>query len=77
MAALRFLQHSREIISAGYSQDRNGIFRFPRLSRWEYVANGRDRVLEVAAAPAHILSFDEPIWDVGRLFLGDGIIFPE
>jgi cytochrome P450 len=63
MAALRFLQHSREIINAGYSQDRNGIFRFPRLSRWQYVANGRDRVLEVAAAPAHILSFDEPIWD--------------
>ncbi|KAJ6585896.1 cytochrome P450 [Mycena capillaripes] len=63
MAALRFLQHSTEIISAGYSQDRNGIFRFPRLSRWEYVANGRDHVLEVASAPAHILSLDEPIWD--------------
>ncbi|KAJ7799153.1 cytochrome P450 [Mycena leptocephala] len=63
VAVLRFLRHSREIIGAGYSQDRNGIFRFPGLWRWRYVANGRDRVVEVAAAPAHILSFEEPIWD--------------
>ncbi|KAJ7853056.1 cytochrome P450 [Mycena olivaceomarginata] len=63
VAALRFLRHSKEIIGAGYSQDRNGIFRFPRLWKWQYIANGRDRLLELVAAPAHILSSEEPVWD--------------
>ncbi|KAJ7368770.1 cytochrome P450 [Mycena albidolilacea] len=63
VAALRFLGHPREIISAGYSKDRNGIFRFPGLRRWQYIANGRDRLRELIAAPAHIVSFEESVWD--------------
>ncbi|KAJ7936828.1 cytochrome P450 [Mycena leptocephala] len=57
LAALRFLRRAPEIISQGYCQDPNGVFRVPMLFRWVYVANGRSRAMEVGSAPDHILSF--------------------
>ncbi|KAJ6568703.1 hypothetical protein B0H19DRAFT_1065518 [Mycena capillaripes] len=55
VAALRFLYGSQEMISSG-------------LFRWEYIVNGPKRLVEVAAAPEHILSFIEPLEDlVGRV----------
>jgi hypothetical protein len=64
LTALRLFYRSREILGLGYNQDRNGVFRVPRLFRWEYVVNGRKRVLELADAPEHVLSVDEPVVDV-------------
>lgn len=41
----------------GYIKDPDGVFRIPRLWRWDYLANGRKRVAEVTAAPDNVLSF--------------------
>ncbi|KAF7360358.1 Cytochrome P450 [Mycena venus] len=75
LVALRFLRRSNEVIALGYNQDRNGVFRFARLFVWEYVAIGRKRVLELAAAPPDILSVDEALADTFQTdyTLGPGI----
>ncbi|KAF7360639.1 hypothetical protein MVEN_00795600 [Mycena venus] len=61
--SVRFIFHGREIISRGYNQDRNGVFRVARLFCWDYLAIGKQRVLELANAPEHVLSVDHGIED--------------
>ncbi|KAJ7445860.1 cytochrome P450 [Mycena latifolia] len=60
-AAFQFLVHSSDIVRAGYAKQRDGVFRFPRLFRWDYIANGVQRIGEVAAAPDDVLSFKEGV----------------
>ncbi|KAJ7445670.1 cytochrome P450 [Mycena latifolia] len=60
-AAFQFLAHSSDIVRAGYAKQRDGVFRFPRLFRWDYIANGIQRIGEVAAAPDDVLSFKEGV----------------
>ncbi|KAJ7124671.1 cytochrome P450 [Mycena crocata] len=57
LAALHILNHANAVIQDGYAKYREGIFRVPMLFRWEYVASGARHILEIAAAPEHILSF--------------------
>jgi hypothetical protein len=56
------------MIRQGYYQDRNGVFRVPRLFRWDYVASGRKRILELAGACTSILE-PQPSADVCYCFL--------
>ncbi|KAJ6557712.1 cytochrome P450 [Mycena capillaripes] len=63
MAALHMLRNAAEVITEGYYKDRSAVFRFPTLFRWDYVATGKKHVLEIAAAPEHILSFNEAAAD--------------
>ncbi|KAF7360043.1 hypothetical protein MVEN_00732100 [Mycena venus] len=58
-AALHVLRHATEVVTEGYYKDRDGVLKFPTLFRWNFLANGRKRVLEIASAPEHILSFNE------------------
>ncbi|KAJ7445669.1 hypothetical protein FB451DRAFT_793865 [Mycena latifolia] len=60
-AAFQFLEHSSDIVHAGYAKKRDGVFRIPRLFRWDYVANGTQRIGEVLAAPDEVLSFKEGV----------------
>ncbi|KAJ6570518.1 cytochrome P450 [Mycena vulgaris] len=55
--ALRLLSHGAEVISEGYRQHREGIFRVPTILRWNYVASGGKRIAEIASAPEDVLSF--------------------
>ncbi|KAJ7430919.1 cytochrome P450 [Mycena latifolia] len=55
--ALHFLLHAPDVVHQGYYQYRDGVFRVRRLFRWDYVANGAQRIAEIAAAPEGILSF--------------------
>ncbi|KAF7351479.1 hypothetical protein MSAN_01580100 [Mycena sanguinolenta] len=55
--AYRFIKNSSDLILQAYVRDRHGVFRIPRLFRWDYLANGADRVAEVAAAREDVLSF--------------------
>ncbi|KAJ6534180.1 cytochrome P450 [Mycena capillaripes] len=63
MAALHMLRNTAEVITEGYYKDHSAVFRFPTLFRWDYVATGKKHVLEIAAAPEHILSFQEAAAD--------------
>lgn len=67
IAALHFLRNATEVVNLGYYQYRNGVFRVPTFLRWDYVANGRKRIEEVAAAPEHILSVEESVAEVSTL----------
>ncbi|KAJ7439781.1 cytochrome P450 [Mycena latifolia] len=62
--ALRFLLHAPDVVHQGYYQYRDGVFRVRRLFRWDYVANGAQRIAEIAAAPESILSFYGGIVDL-------------
>ncbi|KAJ6459072.1 cytochrome P450 [Mycena sanguinolenta] len=55
--AYRFIKNSGDLILQAYVRDRHGVFRIPRLFRWDYLANGADRVSEVAGAREDVLSF--------------------
>ncbi|KAJ6578740.1 cytochrome P450 [Mycena vulgaris] len=60
-AAFRFLHSPMDVVQEGYDQYRDGVFRVPRLFRWDYVVSGGKRVSEVGAAPASVLSFYEGV----------------
>ncbi|KAJ6612093.1 cytochrome P450 [Mycena sp. CBHHK59/15] len=62
-AAYRYLLHATDVVQLGYSTDREGIFRVPRLFRWDFVGNGAKRAAEVAAAPENVLSFYHGVAD--------------
>jgi hypothetical protein len=70
VVAFRFFQRAKEVIGVGYNTDPTGIFRFPRLFRWDYVANGHQRVLEVSNAPKNVLSVEESMADVRVVWFG-------
>ncbi|KAJ7486984.1 cytochrome P450 [Mycena latifolia] len=59
VAALYFLRHGGDVIDEGYHRYPDGVFRVPTLFRWDYIANGRQRVAEIAAAPEDVLSFNQ------------------
>ncbi|KAJ7902538.1 cytochrome P450 [Mycena olivaceomarginata] len=63
VAALHFLYNATDVINQGYREYRNGVFLVPTLLRWDYVANGRKRIEEVASAPEHVLSLEESVAD--------------
>ncbi|KAJ6623269.1 cytochrome P450 [Mycena sp. CBHHK59/15] len=63
LAVVQFLRHPIDVVTKGYRQDRSGVFRMPVLFDWYYVASGRKRVLEIASAPEHILSFNQAFED--------------
>ncbi|KAJ7451385.1 cytochrome P450 [Mycena latifolia] len=63
LPALHFMFHAKDILHQGYNEYRDGVFRVPTLFRWDYVACGPQRVMEIASAPEHILSFDEGVSD--------------
>ncbi|KAJ7687915.1 cytochrome P450 [Mycena rosella] len=58
-AALHYLRHATDVIQQGYQKYPDGVFRVPTLVRWDYVANGAQRLAELSSAPDHILSFNE------------------
>ncbi|KAJ7503871.1 cytochrome P450 [Mycena galericulata] len=62
-AALQLLHHAADVIQLGYSRYCNGVFRVPTLFRWDYVANGPQRIAEVASAPEDVLSFNHGVED--------------
>jgi hypothetical protein len=64
-AALNLLWNGADVIQQGYTQYRDGLYRIPKLHRWDYVANGKQRIAEVASAPEEILSFNYGVEDVG------------
>ncbi|CAK5284541.1 unnamed protein product [Mycena citricolor] len=57
LGAWRAFADSLGVVQHGYEQNRTGVFRVPGFWRWEYVANGLQRALEIAAAPEDVLSF--------------------
>ncbi|KAJ7652562.1 cytochrome P450, partial [Mycena rosella] len=61
IVALKFLLHAPDMIHQGYYQYRDGVFRVPKLFRWDYVANGTQHIAEVASAPEDVLSFNEGV----------------
>ncbi|KAJ6605583.1 cytochrome P450 [Mycena vulgaris] len=63
MAALQFMRHATDVIQQGYDRYPGGIFRTPTFFRWDYVANGSQRIKEIASAPESILSFNEATAD--------------
>ncbi|KAJ7937288.1 cytochrome P450 [Mycena leptocephala] len=64
LAALHLLRNAADVIQRGYTQYHNGIFRIPKLHRWDYVANGKQRIAEVASAPEDVLSFNYGVEDI-------------
>ncbi|KAJ6542513.1 cytochrome P450 [Mycena vulgaris] len=63
MAALHFMRHATDVIQQGYDRYPGGIFRTPTFFRWDYVANGSQRIKEIASAPESVLSFNEATAD--------------
>ncbi|KAJ7050787.1 cytochrome P450 [Mycena amicta] len=57
LAALRFFSNAQEMFSRAYTENPNGVFRFARPFRWEYVVTGPRRVAEIAGIPEEVLSF--------------------
>ncbi|KAJ7791765.1 cytochrome P450 [Mycena olivaceomarginata] len=55
--AFKFIRHSPDLIQRGYELYPDGIFRFARLFRWEYVVCGPKLTKDIASAPEHIVSF--------------------
>ncbi|KAF7354785.1 hypothetical protein MSAN_01392700 [Mycena sanguinolenta] len=64
LAALHLLWNGGDVIQQGYTKYRDGLFRIPKLHRWDYVANGKQRIAEVASAPEEILSFNYGVEDI-------------
>ncbi|KAJ7185998.1 cytochrome P450 [Mycena filopes] len=60
-AAYRFPDEGPELVFRGYKRNREGVFRIPRLFRWDYVANGTQRIKEVVAAPDDVLSLQKGV----------------
>ncbi|KAJ7133809.1 cytochrome P450 [Mycena filopes] len=60
-AAVNVLRNATEVITEGYYSGRDGVYRFPTLFRWDYIAYGKKRLLEIGSAPEHILSFQEGV----------------
>ncbi|KAJ7133819.1 cytochrome P450 [Mycena filopes] len=58
-AAVNILRNATEVITDGYYSGRDDVYRFPTLFRWDYIAYGKKRLLEIGSAPEHILSFHE------------------
>lgn len=65
----RYLVEAPAIISRGSKQYRDGVYRVPRLFRWDYVVEGRQRIAELAAAPENVLSFLEGVAEVCHHYL--------
>ncbi|KAJ6500258.1 cytochrome P450 [Mycena vulgaris] len=63
LGAIHFLRNATAVVQQGYYKHPDGVFRVPTLFHWEYVANGPQRIAEVAAAPEEILSFKEGVSD--------------
>ncbi|KAJ6558751.1 cytochrome P450 [Mycena vulgaris] len=63
LAALHWIRDATDVIHQGYYQYRDGVFRISTLFRWDFVANGPQRIAEIASAPEHILSFNEGVAD--------------
>lgn len=74
LAALHILSHANAVIQDGYVKYREGVFRIPMLFRWEYVASGARHILEIAAAPEHILSFQAGVAEVRSINLPAAVI---
>ncbi|KAK7061206.1 cytochrome P450 [Favolaschia claudopus] len=64
LAALRLLWNGADVIQRGYTEYRDGLYRIPKLYRWDYVANGKKRIAEVADAPEDVLSFNYGVEDI-------------
>ncbi|KAF8211729.1 cytochrome P450 [Mycena galopus ATCC 62051] len=45
-AALHLLWNGADVIQRAYTQYHEGLFRIPKLHRWDYVANGKQRIAE-------------------------------
>ncbi|KAJ6570549.1 cytochrome P450 [Mycena vulgaris] len=78
LAALHWLRDATDVIHQGYYQYRDGVFRVATLFRWDFVANGPQRIAEIASAPEHILSFNEAAEDAqGSLTRNLARCFPQ
>ncbi|KAF7365863.1 hypothetical protein MVEN_00460800 [Mycena venus] len=55
--AWKFILDAPNIIQEGYNRYPEGIFRVPRLYRWEYIVCGPKLVKEVGNTPENVLSF--------------------
>jgi hypothetical protein len=62
--AFKFIRHSPDLIQRGYELYPDGIFRFARLFRWEYVVCGPKLTKDIASAPEHIVSFTAGVEEV-------------
>ncbi|KAJ7124673.1 cytochrome P450 [Mycena crocata] len=74
IAAFQFLGHSLELVHQGYDADHDGVYRIPRLFRWDYVVCGPKRTAEVVAASDDVLSFQHGAEDILQ---GDYTMGPE
>ncbi|KAJ6514213.1 cytochrome P450 [Mycena vitilis] len=63
-AVSKFFLHASDIIGKGCKENPDGVFRVPRLLRWDYIANGPKRTAEMAAAPDDVLSFQHGAEDI-------------
>ncbi|KAJ7103682.1 cytochrome P450 [Mycena crocata] len=72
--AYKYFVHSFDIVERGYREKPDGVFRVPRLFRWDYVVNGAARIAEVIAAPEDVLSFQHGAEDIIQ---GDYTMGPE
>ncbi|KAJ7445896.1 cytochrome P450 [Mycena latifolia] len=64
ITAFKMLLHAMDVVQEGYNKYRNGVFRVPTFFRWVYIANGPQRLAELATAPEDVLSFNEGAADV-------------
>jgi len=51
-----YIVNGEEVLQDGYRRNPDGVFRIPRLWRWDYLANGTKRIAEIFAAPEDVLS---------------------
>jgi hypothetical protein len=65
-SAFSYLRHAKDVVQRGYVEHREGVFRVPRLDRWDIIASGAKRATEITAAPEDVLSFYNGATDVGR-----------
>ncbi|KAJ7455001.1 cytochrome P450 [Mycena galericulata] len=75
-ASYYFLHHPMEVVQQGYEQSRDGVFRVPRLFRWDYIVTGPKRIAEVGSAPDNVLSFYEGAADSiqGKYTIGEELM---
>ncbi|KAJ7730228.1 cytochrome P450 [Mycena maculata] len=75
-AAYHFLHHPMEVVQQGYDQYRDGVFRVPRLFRWDYIVTGPKRIAEVGSASDDVLSFYQGAADSiqGKYTVGQEIL---
>ncbi|KAJ7015951.1 cytochrome P450 [Mycena alexandri] len=64
IGAFQFFLHGLDIVQHGYTEHREGVFRVPRLLRWDYLANGPKHTAEMAAASDDVLSFQYGAEDI-------------